>query len=101
MPSCIYSFWHGVIPTSYFIFKAFYTCILFELVYVYGAICVYVHMAQYTHKTLNLDTLGQIILSITEIRCPLFKDIATIMKGTEVLTLGAVGVLNLYTEVHV
>ena len=20
MPSCIYSFWHGVIPTSYFIF---------------------------------------------------------------------------------
>ena len=25
--SCIYSFWHGVIPTSYFIFNAFYTCI--------------------------------------------------------------------------
>ena len=26
VPSCIYSFWHGVIPTSYFIFKDFYTC---------------------------------------------------------------------------
>ena len=26
VPSCIYSFWHGVIPTSYFIFNAFYTC---------------------------------------------------------------------------
>ena len=25
--SCIYSFWHGVIPTSYFIFNDFYTCI--------------------------------------------------------------------------
>ena len=26
MLSCIYSFWHGVIPTSYFIFNDFYTC---------------------------------------------------------------------------
>ena len=26
--SCIYSFWHGVIPTSYFIFNDFYTCII-------------------------------------------------------------------------
>ena len=25
--SCIYSFWHDVIPTSYFIFNDFYTCI--------------------------------------------------------------------------
>ena len=25
--SCIYSFWHSVIPTSYFIFNDFYTCI--------------------------------------------------------------------------
>ena len=25
--SCTYSFWHGVIPTSYFIFNDFYTCI--------------------------------------------------------------------------
>ena len=24
--SCLYSFWHGVIPTSYFIFNDFYTC---------------------------------------------------------------------------
>ena len=24
--SCIYSFWHSVIPTSYFIFNDFYTC---------------------------------------------------------------------------
>ena len=23
VPSCIYSFWHGVIPTSYFIFNDF------------------------------------------------------------------------------
>ena len=27
VPSCTYSFWHGVIPTSYFIFNDFYTCI--------------------------------------------------------------------------
>ena len=26
VPSCICSFWHGVIPTSYFIFNDFYTC---------------------------------------------------------------------------
>ena len=26
VPSCTYSFWHGVIPTSYFIFNDFYTC---------------------------------------------------------------------------
>ena len=25
VPSCICSFWHGVIPTSYFIFNDFYT----------------------------------------------------------------------------
>ena len=24
--SCTYSFWHGAIPTSYFIFNDFYTC---------------------------------------------------------------------------
>ena len=24
VPSCIYSFWHGVIPTSYFIFNDLY-----------------------------------------------------------------------------
>ena len=28
VPSCTYSFWHGVIPTSYFIFNDFYTCII-------------------------------------------------------------------------
>ena len=27
VPSCIYSFWHGVIPTSYFLFNDFYTCV--------------------------------------------------------------------------
>ena len=27
VPSCFNSFWHGVIPTSYFIFNDFYTCI--------------------------------------------------------------------------
>ena len=26
VPSCFYSFWHGVIPTPYFIFNDFYTC---------------------------------------------------------------------------
>ena len=26
VPSCICSFWHGVIPTSYFIFNDFYSC---------------------------------------------------------------------------
>ena len=33
VPSCIYSFWHGVIPTSYFIFNDFYTCIYTDNVY--------------------------------------------------------------------
>ena len=28
VPSCIYSFWYGIIPTSYFIFNDFYTCII-------------------------------------------------------------------------
>ena len=28
--SCTYSFWHGVIPTSYFIFNDFYTCIIYK-----------------------------------------------------------------------
>ena len=28
VPSCFNSFWHGVIPTSYFIFNDFYTCII-------------------------------------------------------------------------
>ena len=27
VPSCFNSFWHGVIPTSYFTFNDFYTCI--------------------------------------------------------------------------
>ena len=31
VPSCIYSFWHGVIPTSYFIFNDFYTCTIEDL----------------------------------------------------------------------
>ena len=31
MPSCIYSFWHGVIPTSYFIFNDCFTNFLSRL----------------------------------------------------------------------
>ena len=27
VPSCFNSFWHGVIPTSYFIFNDFYICL--------------------------------------------------------------------------
>ena len=27
VPSCFNSFWHGVIPTSYFVFNDFYTCL--------------------------------------------------------------------------
>ena len=34
VPSCIYSFWHGVIPTSYFIFNDFY--ILVSLIFYPG-----------------------------------------------------------------
>ena len=30
VPSCFNSFWHGIIPTSYFIFNDFYTCVLYE-----------------------------------------------------------------------
>ena len=30
VPSCFNSFWHGVIPTSYFIFNDFYTCIIYK-----------------------------------------------------------------------
>ena len=32
--SCIYSFWHGVIPTSYFIFNDFYTCTSIKMKYI-------------------------------------------------------------------
>ena len=42
VPSCIYSFWHGVIPTSYFIFNEFYTCFtglaLSAIIVAYGEI---------------------------------------------------------------
>ena len=31
VPSCFNSFWHGVIPTSYFIFNDFYTCMYMDL----------------------------------------------------------------------
>ena len=45
VPSCIYSFWHGVIPTSYFIFNDFYTCIVNSemirlIVFVLGVVLV-------------------------------------------------------------
>ena len=30
VPSCFNSFWHGVIPTFYFIFNDFYTCMIYE-----------------------------------------------------------------------
>ena len=34
VPSCFNSFWHGVIPTSYFIFNDFYTCYIYGRPYV-------------------------------------------------------------------
>ena len=44
--SCTYSFWHGVIPTSYFIFNDFYT---FSSI-TRNALCVsYIYRAQFTH----------------------------------------------------
>ena len=57
VPSCIYSFWHGVIPTSYFIFNDFYTCftnflsrlsarrLAGEMMHPY----VYIHVRMYAH----------------------------------------------------
>ena len=33
VPSCFNSFWHGVIPTSYFIFNDFYTCNIIGITY--------------------------------------------------------------------
>ena len=44
--SCTYSFWHGVIPTSYFIFNDFYTCI-----YTYAILRTYMRMA--SHRALQ------------------------------------------------
>ena len=44
VPSCIYSFWHGVIPTSYFIFNDFYTCSIIHVspsVYTKLPSCIY------------------------------------------------------------
>ena len=32
VPSCIYSFWHDVIPTSYFIFNDVYTCLTLHFI---------------------------------------------------------------------
>ena len=40
VPSCIYSFWHGVIPTSYFIFTDFYTCFTNFFIQAYIALTV-------------------------------------------------------------
>ena len=36
VPSCFNSFWHGVIPTSYFIFNDFYTCSTYCFSHEYG-----------------------------------------------------------------
>ena len=36
LPSCFNSFWHGVIPTSYFIFNDFYTCSTHFFCHKYG-----------------------------------------------------------------
>ena len=44
---CIYSFWHGVIPTSYFIFNDFYTNFLSRL----SLDCIYgTPVRRYTYK---------------------------------------------------
>ena len=50
VPSCTYSFWHGVIPTSYFIFNDFYTIFLCRLSLCTPlALAVPVHPRTYAH----------------------------------------------------
>ena len=46
VPSCFNSFWHGVIPTSYFIVNDFYTCIykLYMYMYMNVHVCVRVYV---------------------------------------------------------
>ena len=59
VPSCIYSFWHGVIPTSYFIFNDFYTIqarlalttVRGEMLYIYT--CVHVRACVFCTRELN------------------------------------------------
>ena len=46
VPSCFNSFWHGVIPTSYFIFNDFYTCIYLYLCALNGGILCGVPLRQ-------------------------------------------------------
>ena len=54
VPSCIYSFWHGVIPTSYFIFNDFYICII----RVPRALCVHMLPLSVGHEMLFRASLA-------------------------------------------
>ena len=61
VPSCIYSFWHGVIPTSYFIFNDFYTCIL-----------NITHTHLYTHVYMH-NVKMSVYIQVQSILCVLFS----------------------------
>ena len=77
--SCIYSFWHGVIPTSYFIFNDFYTCIhvgarVLRITYT----CTFAHDSTYTHTSvicIHDRSSFVILLSHTRSRSPIMLSI--------------------------
>ena len=52
LPSCIYSLWHGVIPTSYFIFNDFLSCRYMLLSHTYNSgTSIYVLLCQSRTRT--------------------------------------------------
>ena len=53
VPSCFNSFWHGVIPTSYFIFNDFYTCIKC-VADIHIAVAIYKVRCRYTYRSCNI-----------------------------------------------
>ena len=60
VPSCFNSFWHGVIPTSYFIFNDFYTCNIY-VCFMPLSLIIHAH----THTSLPTeDTVLSIIIAV-------------------------------------
>ena len=81
VPSCIYSFWHGVIPTSYFIFNDFYTCIIWH------NSSFFIVQSDY-QLALNTTVYYSNILSNTPLNTPVYRIRAIInAQSMEILVL--------------
>ena len=60
VPSCIYSFWHGVIPTSYFIFILVYIIIIHAIIATYysNVMTVYNNYCNCVHQSCKCRLLS-------------------------------------------